>query len=232
MSMKFLGVNPSKMIGDITGANAAAKGAENAAGAQIQAATQANDLQKYMYDTTRNDLAPYRQIGAGALGQMSALMGLDAYGQPTNAPVNYSAFTNSPGYQFAMNQGLQGVQRQLAAGGRSASGAGLKAANQYAQDYASQGFGQFYNRLAGLAGQGQQATDTTGQFGANYATQAGNNLVDMGNARGSAYIARGNVGATNFNNMMKMAGTAASAMSGSAGGGSGAGASSFKMFGG
>ena len=231
MSMA-LGFNPSKVLGDITGANASAKGAENAAGAQIQAATQANDLQKYMYDTTRADLAPYRQIGAGALGQMAGLMGLDVNGQPTNTPINYDAFLNSPGYQFGLNQGLQGVQRQLAASGRSASGAGMKAATQYAQDYASQGFGQFYNRLAGLAGQGQQATDTTGQLGANYAQQAGNNLVDMGNARGSAYIARGSVGATNFNNLMKMAGTAASAMSGSAGGGSGAGASSFKMFGG
>ncbi len=231
MSMAFLGIN-SKTIGDITGANAAAKGAENAAGAQIQAAQQANDLQKYMYDTTRNDLQPYRQIGAGALGQMAGLMGLDANGQPTNAPVNYSAFLNSPGYQFGLNQGLQGVQRQLAASGRSASGAGLKAANQYAQDYASQGFGQFYNRLAGLAGQGQQATDTTGQFGASYATQAGNNLVDMGNARGSAYIARGNVGANNFNNLMKVGGMAAGMMTGNLGTASAAGGGGFKFFGG
>lgn len=204
MSMSFLGpLNPEKLIGDITGSNQAATGAQNAADAQIAASQNANALQKYMYDTTRGDLAPYRQAGTNALGTMQALNGGDM-----------SAFHADPGYQFALNQGLQGIQRQMAAAGLTGSGAALKAANDYSQGMANQQYSNFYNRLAALAGTGQTATDTTGQLGANYANQAGQNLIGAGNAQGSAYIAKGNIGANNFNNLMKIGGQAAAAFGG------------------
>lgn len=194
----------SKLLGDIMGTNQQDKAAGLAADAQIQSVQQANDLMKYMYDTNRSDLAPYRQAGTDALGRISGMM--------TPGGFDYTAFQNSPQYQFGLNQGMQGVQRQLAASGLTGSGAALKAANDYAQGYANNQFGDYYNRLAGLVGIGQQATNQTGAYGANYASQAGNNLVDMGNARAGQYIAQGNSRATQFNNLMKIGGMVAAAM--------------------
>lgn len=222
MSMSFLGpMDPGKLFGDITGSNQAAKGAENAANAQIQAAQDSNALMKYMYDTNRTDLTPYRQVGGGALNMLAAMSGLNPDGTQRTGGADFSAFTNSPGYQFALDQGQQSLQRQLAASGMSGSGAAMKEAQRYGQGVAGQQFGGYMNRLANLAGVGQSATNQTGAYGQQYATQAGNNLVDMGNARGSAYIARGNVPATNFRNLSQLGMAAGGMMMG--GGGMGGG---------
>lgn len=48
----------------------------NAAKTQTAGADQATALQKYMYDTSRSDQAPYRAAGVGALGQLSAALGI------------------------------------------------------------------------------------------------------------------------------------------------------------
>lgn len=53
--------------------NSANKKATKAA---TQAADKASEIQKYMYDTTREDLAPYRNTGTAANAKLSALMGL------------------------------------------------------------------------------------------------------------------------------------------------------------
>lgn len=52
-------------LGSIFGGNAAADGSRAAA-----------DVQRYMYDTTREDYAPYRSVGVSALNQLAALYGL------------------------------------------------------------------------------------------------------------------------------------------------------------
>ena len=52
--------------------------AGNASDAQAQAAMQANDLQRDMYDQTRADYTPYREVGYGALGQLANFYGIDA----------------------------------------------------------------------------------------------------------------------------------------------------------
>lgn len=58
------------------------------------------------------------------------------------------AFQVGPGYQFAVDQGLEAVQRSAAAGGMLASGNTLDAALRNAQGYASQ---EYNNWLAGLS---------------------------------------------------------------------------------
>ncbi len=61
----------------------------------------------------------------------------------------------------------------------------------YAQGLASQNYGNFYNRLAGLANVGQTTATSLGQFGANAASNIGNAYGNIGNARASSYQARG-----------------------------------------
>jgi hypothetical protein len=51
-------------------------------------------------------------------------------------PFTGASLTTEPGYQFGLNQGMNALQSSQAAKGGLYSGAALKAANQYAQDYA------------------------------------------------------------------------------------------------
>lgn len=84
-----------------------------------------------------------------------------------------SQIQNDAGYQFRLNQGNQALERSLAARGLGESGAALKAAQDYGQGLASQSYNDAYNqwfqRNAGLAGYGANATsgliDTYGNLG-------------------------------------------------------------------
>jgi len=122
--------------------------------------------------------------------------------------------TNNPAYQFQLKQGQQALDRSSAARGMGASGAQMKAAQEYGQGLASQQydkeynratseFGDYYNRLASLAQGGQQAVSTLGSQGSNYASGASNTLGSLGgylqnnlgqaaNARASGYIGKAN----------------------------------------
>ncbi len=69
--------------GALLSSNASKKSAESqsraaqAAGLQSStAANSANDTQRYMYDTSRSDLSPYRDTGTNALNQLNRMMGL------------------------------------------------------------------------------------------------------------------------------------------------------------
>lgn len=119
--------------------------------------------------------------------------------------VGYTPMVNSleelqatPGYQFQLEQGLQGVNNSAAARGGLLSGANMKAINDYAQGKASTGYQNAWDRaqnaysnafnrnqqkfsnLQSMANNGQTAAGTQG----NYANQLGANLsnLNMGNA--------------------------------------------------
>lgn len=122
--------------------------------------------------------------------------------------------TSNPAYQFQLKQGQQALDRSSAARGMGASGAQMKAAQQYGQNLASQEydkqynrasseFGDYFNRLAGLSQGGQQAAGSMAQAGGQYASNAGNTFANLSNAqtgilgqqanaRASGYIANAN----------------------------------------
>lgn len=104
-----------------------------------------------------------------------------------------------PGYQFRLNQGSRALTNAAGASGMLNSGATAKALTRYGQDYASGEFNNIYNRLAGTAGIGQNATNTTATLGANTAGTIGNLLTSGANARGAAAISAGNAGAGALN---------------------------------
>lgn len=53
---------------------------------------------------------------------------------------------NDPGYKFRLDQGTQALDRSAAAKGTLLSGAGIKPYERFAQDYASNEYGNVYNR--------------------------------------------------------------------------------------
>ena len=102
--------------------------------------------------------------------------------------------TSNPAYQFQLQQGQQALDRSAAASGMGASGAQIKAAQKFGQGLASQEydkqynrasgeFGDYYNRLAGLAQGGQQAAGSMAQAGGQYAQNAGNTFANLSNAQ-------------------------------------------------
>jgi hypothetical protein len=97
-----------------------------------------------------------------------------------------------PSYQFRLGEGMKALERQAAARGGLISGGALKAAQRYGQDYASQEFGNAYNRLAAMAGIGQTATGAMGNAAGNFGVNAGQNYMGAANARASGYVGGAN----------------------------------------
>lgn len=190
----------SKVIGSITGANKQAKAAQQAADTQAAASREATQIQKDMYDQTRKDLSPYMQAGTGALGNLLGMVGLGENGAD-------AIMQQDPSYQFRLNQGLDSVQSSAAAQGGLLSGSTLKALNNYAQDYASQEYGNAYNRLSNIVGMGQNAAAGVGNAGMQTGQAVANNTMAGANAQAAGQIAAGNRTANNFNSLLSAAGT-------------------------
>ena len=164
------------VVGGVTSSNNAKKGA-NAQAAAAEAAARESGRQ---YDQTRQDMMPWLNAGTNALAQMQQLNSGD-----------FSSFQESPDYQFAFDQGLQALDRSAAARGSLYSGGADADRIAYGQGMASQQYGNYYNRLAGLAGIGQQTGAQIGQFGAQNAANQGQYAMTGANARASAYGQQG-----------------------------------------
>lgn len=163
------------VVAGYMGSQAAKKGAQGQADAS--AAAQAESARQF--DQTRRDNAPWLAAGTNALDLQNRYLQGDT-----------SGFENSPDYKFAVQQGFQGLNNgskgNLWGGGldadRMALGQGL--ATQYA--------GNYWNKLAGMAGQGQQTGQYLGGMGADFANQSGENAMNAANARASSYGAQAN----------------------------------------
>lgn len=108
-----------------------------------------------------------------------------------------------PGYAFRLQQGQEATNRQANLGGGALGGNTLKAIQDYSQGLASQEYGNAFNRfqvgrqniyntLAGIAGIGQNAQNSTAQLAANTAGNIGQLAVGAAGAQ-----AAGTVGAAN-----------------------------------
>lgn len=202
-----------------------------AAGKQADAAGDAADLSMEQYQQTRSDLAPYTGLGNNAINQIWGAMGY-TQGPDGTMGVNPNSILqqqfqfdprnleNTPGYQFANQQGLKSIQNQMANRGLGLSGAQLKGATGFATGLANQTYGDQYNRalstfntnyqsasnnvnnLQSLINTGQNAAAQTGVQGQNAANSAGNYLTQAGNAQASGIIGAGNAISNGVNNYM------------------------------
>ena len=122
--------------------------------------------------------APYRGQYA------SALSGL--YNNPWQ-------IANSPGYQFRLAQGLEGINRNAAAAGYLGSGNRLMEMMRYGQDYGSQEFDKEIARLSGLSGATTGSPAQAGILQAGYANSLGKAYTNTAGAIGSAAGALGDL---------------------------------------
>jgi hypothetical protein len=101
-------------------------------------------------------------------------------------------FEETPGYAFRVGEGQKAIERSAAARGGLNSGATMKALQRFGQGIAAEEYGTYLNRLGAMSGTGQVATQNLGSMGQAAAGQAGNALMQAGNARASGYQAVGN----------------------------------------
>jgi hypothetical protein len=159
-------------------------GASGAASREQAAATRyAADIQRQNYTDSLAALQP--QINAGNTARDYQLGALGLPGGNSDAT---TAFRNSPGYGFAVNQGKNSVQTSAAAGGRLFSGGTLKSLDKLGQGMADQQFGNWYDRLGGLSGAGGGAVNTAVNAGSNTANNLSSLAVQGGNDKASSYI--------------------------------------------
>jgi hypothetical protein len=206
--MSFMAAAGIVAGGSLLGGLFGASGAKKAAKAQLQAAREANALQEKMFNQQVALQEPFRQAGLTTQSELMRQFGLG--GDATSAGYgnmlrDFSAedFQADPGYAFRLQEGLKGMDRQAAARGGLISGAALKAAQRYGQDMGSQEYQNAYNRynqnrgtrynmLTGQQAVGQSATNAQTQAAGSYGQQAGQTLMDMGNARASGYMGAAN----------------------------------------
>lgn len=180
------------------GAASTAYSANKASAAQTAAAQQAANTSLSMYNTTRGDLVPFRDIGNTAATELTNKL-------PTlTSPIvmDEAQLKQTPGYQFNLKQGLKSVQNSAAARGLGVSGAALKGAATFASGLADNTFqNQFnnentnrtnaYNRLKGLVDTGENAAAQTGTAGTAAANTAAGAEIGAGNAQAAAANATG-----------------------------------------
>lgn len=192
MSVVAAAIIGSAVVGGVAANSAAKKGAK--------AADNATQAQLDQQNQTRADMAPWREAGGVALGQLTAGT---VNGGEFNRNFGMADFQADPGYQFRMSEGMRGIESSAAARGGLLNGGTLRALNRYNQDSASGEFqnaynrfnndqSQRFNRLSSLAGTGQTVNTQLGQLGAQTANNVGNNMMQAANARASGYVGAAN----------------------------------------
>ena len=183
--------------------------ARGAANTQANAAAQASDVQRQIFERQVELQEPFRKAGLAGQNRLLALLGLGEdrsaadFGKYASAEFGADKFKADPGYAFRMSEGMKALERSAAARGGLMSGATMKGIQRYGQDLASQEFTNAFNRyqaertgtlnpFQALAGTAQTSANVLGGQAGELGRQLGSNIIGAGNAQ-----AAGQIGAAN-----------------------------------
>jgi len=187
------GIAASAAIGGIS------QGQGEKAGAKAQAANAAAQIAwtKQVYGNAQQGLQPYTHLGeVGAKGYeanlpyLTSRYGMEDYKKsPLYTPMvsNLAELQATPGYQFQLQQGLQGVQQGAASKGGLLSGAAGQAMNNYAQGQAAQGYQSAWERA-------QKAYGTAFTQDLNQKAQIGNMYLEPAKLGQNSVLGLGQIG--------------------------------------
>lgn len=206
MTWGLTAVAGATLVSGYMGSKATSSAAQ--AGADASGASIAE--QSRQYDQTRTDQTPWREAGVNALAEMK--------GQKATPWKNFTMadYQADPGYAFRLSEGLKALDRSASARGGLLSGGALKGITRYAQDAASQEYGNAYsrfntnqsntlsredtgyNRLASLAGVGQTANAAIQSAGQNAVNANTNALMTNATNQGNAALTGAQINASMF----------------------------------
>jgi hypothetical protein len=192
----------------VVGAGIGASGARSAAAAQSDAAKQAGELQKVMFDQQLALQEPYRQAGLTGQNRLMELLGLGGnagaadYGK-YGRDFSMADYQADPGYAFRLSEGMKQLGHTAAGRGGLISGQSMKGLQDYAQNSASQEYNNAFQRyqtnranqlqpLGNLMSSGQAAASNQAGYAGNYATNAGNAITAAGNAYAAGQLGQAN----------------------------------------
>ncbi len=173
------------LIKDITGVEGAQDAANQAAGIQQGAAQTAEQGINRRFDITQETLRPSIEAGDLARQQQQALLGLSGQEAQQTA---FAGLQESPGQQFLRNRAQKNLVRNASAIGGLGGGNVRSALVEQGTGFAAQDLQNQFGRLGQLAGQGQAAATSTGQFGSQAANQAGQFGIAGSQARASGIL--------------------------------------------
>jgi len=150
----------------IYSSNKAASATRDASNAAVKSQEEALAQQKELG-------APYTALGQTAITPLEQLLGLTPGSTPGS---QQAALANTPGYQFALQQGLQSTQAKANAMGMGLSGNTLAALDQYSTGLADQTYQERVTNLQDVVGIGQAAA-------AGQAANIGQSAANIGNIR-------------------------------------------------
>ncbi len=181
MSWGLVAVAGATLVSGALGSSAAGKAAD----AQSRSAEAGVAEQRRQFDITQESFQPFREAGVSAVGQQQALLGLSGQQAQQQA---FAGLQESPGQQFIRQREQKNLLRNSAAIGGLGGGNVRSALVQQGAGFASQDIDRQFGRLGQLAGQGQAATTSVGQFGAQSAGNIQQGLLQSGQARSTGIL--------------------------------------------
>lgn len=103
----------------------------------------------------------------------------------------FDTFRNSTGYQFRLGEGMNALNSGYAGAGTLQSGAAMKAATEYGQNFASNEFGNYMGYLGNQQGVGLSGASALAGVGQNYANTISANNNNAGDAAANAALIKG-----------------------------------------
>jgi hypothetical protein len=114
------------------------------------------DIQEEQYNQNREDLAPYRELGYGAIANLE----------------DPDAYQSAPGYQWRLDEGTRNLENRFST--KSGGGNAMRELMEYGQNYASADYYDYRNDQRANAGLGQSSTHAGVMAGQNNATNRSN----------------------------------------------------------
>lgn len=182
----------STLIGGVMASNRA----DDAVDAMTESNREALDYQRESRDTALRLLEPERQAANAATARMLQMQGLpipaalQADLDASGVALDDFDVTDTPGYQFRLDESMRALEAGAFARGGGMSGGFARSALRYAQDYASSEYDKIYQQLSTLAGRSTAVSG--GNVALNFGGNAASIAQDTGAARASGYVAQSN----------------------------------------
>ncbi len=175
-------------LGGALSAKSKNKAAKRAAGISDQNRVENNALAGQVYQQSSNALAPYTQAGNPAGTQINSLLGLGGQSAQTQG---FDQFRNSTGYQFRLGEGMNALNSGYAGGGVLQSGAAMRGAQEYGQNFASNEYSNYMGLLDNQQRLGLSATMGQAGLGQSYVGNVTQNNNGASTDQANAALMRG-----------------------------------------
>ena len=150
-----------------------------------------NKMLDQIPDQLKQYIMPYITAGQGALGKASGAY--DELLKDPNALISRigAGYKQSPGYQWRLNQGEQGITNAAAAGGMAGTGQHQQQAGELAENIANQDYNNYMQNALGLYGTGLSGQQTLATGGQAAGADLGTSLANLLQGRAGLNYKRG-----------------------------------------